>query len=279
MLNQNSLLTELFTNIADTIRSKTNITDTIVAGNFPIVIENIETTDEATARMKTAQAQTTYNRNQVCDLIERKMTEITIPNNVTSIGSYAFNGCSKLTKITIPDTVTKINDAAFSYCPNLTELVFPESIEVLGIELIAGTPIKTVVVPKNIKFGNSCFRNATIETFIVENGATTLPIYCCSNCKSLKTVSLPNTLQSAKNSPFGGCTALEFVTLEQGFNCDGLNLSSSTLYSVETLVAMLEALEDLTGQKAKTLTIGSANLAKLTEEQIAIATNKNWTLA
>jgi hypothetical protein len=56
-------------------------------------------------------------------------------------------------------------------------------------------------------------------------------------------------------------------------------VSSSTLFTIETLVAMLEALKDLTGQTAKTLTIGRTNLAKLTEEQIAIATNKNWTLA
>jgi hypothetical protein len=42
---------------------------------------------------------------------------------------------------------------------------------------------------------------------------------------------------------------------------------------------MLEALADRTGQTAKTLTMGATNLAKLTDGQKAIATNKNWTLA
>ena len=45
------------------------------------------------------------------------------------------------------------------------------------------------------------------------------------------------------------------------------------------MVAMFNSLKDLTGDTAKTLTLGSTNLAKLTAEQKAIATNKNWTLA
>ena len=45
------------------------------------------------------------------------------------------------------------------------------------------------------------------------------------------------------------------------------------------MIAMFNSLKDLTGDTAKTLTLGSTNLAKLTDEQKAIATNKNWTLA
>ena len=50
------------------------------------------------------------------------MTSITIPNSVTSIGIYAFSGCSNLTSITIPDSVTKIGNNAFSKCSNLTSI-------------------------------------------------------------------------------------------------------------------------------------------------------------
>ena len=45
------------------------------------------------------------------------------------------------------------------------------------------------------------------------------------------------------------------------------------------MLNMFTALKDLTGEISQTLTLGSNNLAKLTEEQKAIATNKNWVLA
>ena len=75
------------------------------------------------------------------------------------------------------------------------------------------------------------------------------------------------------------CPSLINVTIESGFNCNNLVLSASTRYTAETIVSWLEALADRTGQTTFKLTIGATNLNKLTAEQKAIATNKNWTLA
>ena len=48
--------------------------------------------------------------------------------------------------------------------------------------------------------------------------------------------------------------------------------------SVNTIVNLLELLEDYTGQDTATLQLGSYTIGRLSAEQIAIATNKNWTL-
>lgn len=55
-----------------------------------------------------------------------------IPNNITSIGSSAFSGCSSLTSITIPDSVTFISKFAFYNCSSLTSVTIPNSVTSIG---------------------------------------------------------------------------------------------------------------------------------------------------
>ena len=57
-----------------------------------------------------------------------KLTSITIPENITSIGRCAFSGCDSLTSITIPDSVTSIGPSAFENCSGLTSIVIPDSV-------------------------------------------------------------------------------------------------------------------------------------------------------
>ena len=57
------------------------------------------------------------------------LTSITIPASVTSIGSSAFYDCSGLTSITIPDSVTSIGYYAFGWCYRLTSITFNGTME------------------------------------------------------------------------------------------------------------------------------------------------------
>lgn len=94
---------------------------------------------------------------------------------------------------------------------------------------------------------------------------------------------------------FGGLANTFITTLVGGLDCDyvvnnnitilnGLKISLLYLPSLHridraSLRALINGLADLTGQEAQTLTLGTTLIAKLTEEDIAIATAKNWTIA
>lgn len=58
-----------------------------------------------------------------------------------------------------------------------------------------------------------------------------------------------------------------------------LDISVSTQFTREALLEIIGNLRDITGFTSQTLTLGATNLAKLTEEDIALATEKNWTVA
>lgn len=132
----------------------------------------------------------------------------------------------------------------------------------------------SVAIPPRM---SSCNNLITVKFLNGVKQLQTQHLYLCNN---LTYLFLPKTLISIGSGTVQfNCPKLEIIELEDGFKCNNCNFSFSKLYSVVTIVNMLTALADRTGLTAYTLTLGSTNLKKLTEEQIAIATSKNWTLA
>ena len=165
-----------------------------------------------------------------------------------------------ITKIDIPAGITKIGGYLFYNCVNLTSVTIPDTV---------------TVVDHNSFRGCSSLTSVTIPDGVVNIGSAAF-----YGCSSLTTINIPSSVTTiGSTSIFQNCTNLENVTLGKGFNANGLDLSASTLYSKEILGKMLYNLADRTGQTAYTITIGSTNIAKLSESMIAIATEKNWTLA
>lgn len=68
-------------------------------------------------------------------IIDRKISgSLTIPSGATSVGDYAFNGCTGLTSVVIPSGVTSIGEGAFRNCSGLTTVVIPSGITSIGSE-------------------------------------------------------------------------------------------------------------------------------------------------
>ena len=86
----------------------------------------------------------------------RSLTNIHIPNSVTSIGFGAFHGCDRLTSVNIPSSVTSIRSSAFRDCSRLTSVVFkgnnPPKITSFASDEFKDTPSKLkLTVPKGAK--------------------------------------------------------------------------------------------------------------------------------
>ncbi|MBQ8552302.1 MAG: hypothetical protein IJ428_05775 [Clostridia bacterium] len=82
------------------------------------------------------------------------------------------------------------------------------------------------------------------------------------------------------NNAFENCTALENIIFDGAISVNGLNLQWSTLLSHDSLMSIINALEDYsadTSGTAWTVTIGD-NIAKLTDEELQIAKDKGWTV-
>ena len=106
-----------------------------------------------------------------------------------------------------------------------------------------------------------------------------------NQCLQLEKINLVNSdLSKVTNfsSTFTYCASLQHIICPTD-NTTGprvsFSLAHSTILTHESLINILTWLGDMTGQTAQTLTLGEKNLAKLTEEERQIATNKNWILA
>ena len=61
-----------------------------------------------------------------------KITSVEIERGVTSIGSYAFMGCTNINSIKIADTVTNVEMSTFNSCTSLGSIEFPASVSIIG---------------------------------------------------------------------------------------------------------------------------------------------------
>ena len=110
-----------------------------------------------------------------------------IPDSVTSIGDYAFYGCSSLTSIIIPDSVTSIGNRAFMDCTSLTSVTIPDGVTSIGDYAFSGcSSLTSITIPKRVtSIGDKAF----------------------GSCNSLKVVAFLGEKPSINSSAFAGVTA------------------------------------------------------------------------
>ena len=135
-------------------------------------------------------------------------------NSVTSIGNYAFNGCTSLTSITIPNSVTSIGDSSFKDCMSLATATIGNSVTSIGSYAFDGcTNLTSITIPPSLtSIGSYAFKNSGFTTINIPNTVTSIGEDAFKNSTSLTTATIGTGVTSVADYAFDGCTSLATVS-------------------------------------------------------------------
>lgn len=176
---------------------------------------------------------------------DSSVTSVTIPANVTEIGSNAFAGCTNLTSVnyegdwsnlTIQSGNPAVEDAAnaqlfdFKFTPDNTAVI---------VTRYEGTAAD-VTIPSRYKgkpvtmIDHAAFHDSAVTSVTIPDSVTSIHDSAFAYCSSLTNISIPNSVTYIGSFAFEGCTKLESITLPSSL----LTISEFLFYDCSQLTTI-----------------------------------------
>ena len=140
---------------------------------------------------------------------------VNIGSGVTTIGDYAFSGCSGLKSITLPDSLTSIGDGAFLLCDGLTSITLPDSITSMGIAVFQYCrSLTSITIPDSLTtIGDGAFLGCgSLTSITLPASLTTIGDRAFYYCSGLTSITLPDSLTTIGDWAFYYCSGLTSIT-------------------------------------------------------------------
>ena len=187
------------------------------------------------------------------------MTELTLPNSVTTLGISAFQGCTALQTLHLSENLTAIPMAAFAGCSALTAMAIPASVQTIAIQAFMGcnnliervddvdyvdtwaiggkNRIESVVLREGtVGVADEAFKEQKrLRTLVMSDTLLYIGNYSFEECGNLQSVTVSPVLKRIAFRSFHGCGALTSMTLPDTIETVKLESFTSSLLLRKTM--------------------------------------------
>lgn len=195
--------------------------------------------------------------------------------SLKTISSGTFKNCENLKNITLPETVTKIDTYAFENCKNLEQMQIPSKTEIIGRSAFNGcTSLQKISIPSSVKTIESwAFAETGLKEVILHDGLETIKSSAFRSCLSLKKIRIPKTVSKLENQALGIMDeGNKMKVIPGGFTVEGYTNSAAEKY-----VKRMTGGPDFEGLKFVSIGKLNSTVTNINKTKISALKTRNFT--
>ena len=155
----------------------------------------------------------------------KNITNVTVENDISSIGSYAFYSLYKLNFVDIKSQCVNVRDHSFEKCTKLISINISERVTSIGANAFSGcSSLASINIPEEVTFiGSNAFSEcSSLISINIPEGITSIDDWTFYGCSDLASINIPEGITSIGRSAFSECSSLTSINMPEGVTSIGI---------------------------------------------------------